>query len=111
MGTRSEPFFYVDTLTVNGHTYSTGRTGGADTLSLSSTQEEQNTPVPCRMLPNGVHTQEEWELILGATDWVLDRAPQSSSVWQNYRSCYFSALIRIQHQSETGADVWLGVRG
>lgn len=109
VGTRSGSFFYVDTLTVNGHVYSTGRTGGADTLSLSCTQEEQNTPVPCRMLPNGVHTQEEWELILGATDWVLDRAPQSSSVWQNYRSCYFSALIQIQHQSETGTDVWLGV--
>lgn len=108
VGTRSGPFFYVDTLTVHGHMYSTGRTGGADTFSLNSTQE-QGKPIPCRMLPNGIHTQEEWELMLGATDWVLDRAPQSSSVWQNYCSCYFSALIRIQDQSETSPGVWLGV--
>ena len=108
VGTRSELFFYVDTLTVDGQTYSTGRTGGTDTLALNRIQG-QELPVPCRMLPSGVRSEQEWELILGAADWVLDGAPQSSSLWQNYRSCYFMAQIPIQDHSEEGSGVWLSV--
>ena len=108
VGTRSELFFYVDTLTVDGKTYSTGRTGGTDTLSLNRVQG-QEFPVPCRMLPSGVRSEQEWELILGASDWVLEGAPQFSSLWQNYRSCYFLAQIPIQDHSEEGPGVWLSV--
>ena len=107
-GTRDGLLFYVDTLTVGGHTYSTGRTGGTDTVSVGE-KAELTSSQPYNLFPFAARTEQEWALLLGAQDWVFSDYDTQRAPWQDYISCYFSYASMIVRDDPEETEVWVGV--
>lgn len=107
-GTRDGLLFYVDTLTVGGRTYSTGRTGGTDTVSVG--EEVGQTPSqPYNLFPFAARTEQEWALLLEVENWIFSDYDTQRAPWQNYISCYFSYASMVVMDGPEDTEVWVGV--
>ena len=107
-GTRDGLLFYVDTLTVGDQTYSTGRTGGTDRVSIGD--GAGYVPQGSYILwPSSARTEEEWSLLLNARDWMFSDQSQPHNPWRDYLSCYVGYRSVILNETQEHPDVWVGV--
>ena len=107
-GTRDGLLFYVDTLTVGGRTYSTGRTGGTDTVSVGE-KVGQTPSQPYNLFPFAARTEQEWALLLEVENWIFSDYDTQRAPWQNYISCYFSYASMVVMDGPEDTEVWVGV--
>ena len=107
-GTRDGLLFYVDTLTVGGRTYSTGRTGGTDTVSVGE-KVGQIPSQPYNLFPFAARTEQEWALLLEVENWIFSDYDTQRAPWQNYISCYFSYASMVVMDGPEDTEVWVGV--
>lgn len=107
-GTRDGLLFYVDTLTVGDQTYSTGRTGGTDRVSIGDKtgHVSQGTYI---LWPSSARTEEEWSLLLNARDWMFSEHSQPHAPWRDYLSCYVGYRSVIQNDTQEDPYVWVGL--
>lgn len=107
-GTRNGLLFEVDTITIGDRTYSTGRTGGTDTVSVGE-KTSLGSPEPYTISPFAAQTEQDWELLLGAQDWLFSDYDDQRATWQDYISCYFSYASVIYMDGPEEPEVWVGV--
>ncbi|OUQ80664.1 HAMP domain-containing sensor histidine kinase [Flavonifractor sp. An100] len=107
-GTRNGLLFKVDTITIGDRTYSTGRTGGTDTVSVGE-KTSLGSPEPYTISPRAARSEQDWELLLGAQDWLFSDYDDQRAPWQDYISRYFSYASVIYMDGPDEPEVWVGV--
>lgn len=108
-GTRDGLLFHVDTLTVGDQTYSTGRAGGTDRVSVGDETGRVSSPGAYILLPPSARTEEEWSSLVNARDWVFSDDTQHRSSWRDYFSCYFYYGSPIYQDDPDDPYVFAGV--
>ncbi|MGI5962639.1 MAG: sensor histidine kinase [Lawsonibacter sp.] len=105
-GTRNGYLFYVDTLTIGSRTYSTGRTGGKHTISLSESNCSME-PGSYTLYPMGAQSKQDWELLLGARDWVLHHSQERQTGLRSYFTSYSMYTLPVYQNNKPSQEVWI----